>query len=1076
MRKTMLACLLVLINFLLLSNASMATDIVNANYGSVVVRGGTLFGVGTGHAGVVISPLFGNQDAKTTDFIAQATGPLQLSRIVNYPDFLGSNIYIGHFNTFHAEWDSPAFRADVVMFANKAMSNEYIYAGLYSYQDGDGGIYPDFSGHWPNHPYTGVVPKNFRCDGLAEWSVEQALAVKHGTILNGDQSLGFYSDNSILNAPINISIAGTDDSAYPLTIDSDSPSSGVPILVDKGDSIGHPAGYLYTSTGVHHLNLLYSVGAKVTMTAPVTAPNGNLFDTWWGCTAENGGTLNKAARTCTTSMNMAAHYTASYVGSATATSDLVPQSITVSPMTLAPGAMFTATWTIANVGNAAASAISTTAVRINQSPTSAAPMENLESVSTVALGAGATVAQSATLTAPTIPATYYVWVIADNNRTVTNQGANTSNDLQHSAAFTVSSPTETTPPSISITSPVASGQTYNTSTGTVNVSGIASDNVGVVGVMWVNDHGGGGTANGTTSWSAGIALHSGANTITVNAYDAAGNSNHASITINYMDYAAMPVITSTGTMVGTVGAAFSYPITATNSPTSYSANGLPPGLSVNSNSGVISGTPTTAGVYSVGLSATNGVGTGTGTLTITIVSIYQGPGEISAVTPSDGAVNQPLPVTLSWATSNPGGGALRYDVYIAPAATDNFFPNNLVSQGQSATSFTVSNLPYNTLVSWGIKAIDNNTGAVRYSRMFHFTTQAYTTPSTGSVSINAGAATTTSYSVILNTTANPVANGVQQSMRFSNDGTHWSDWQYVLSIFPWNLANPNYGGKVGITTYTVYAQFKDDQGNQSATYSDTIDKVAGIAGNVILKGKLYQTIQDAINAANPGDTVYLTEGVFTIPTYMSTPNPLRPHDPNRSVGMVLRPGVTLKGAGAGKTTINFQNAYFGLVDADNAAIEGIDIVNSTTFPSSPIDVLLESASSRIHNCIIRGGYTGIQVGFDSQYPAANSQISNNLIINNKKGIFVTQNASNISIVNNTISYNMPNAGISAQDGSTTTLRNNIIAFNGVGVGALASTVLTMGNNDVYPDSGDTGYNSGIPDQTGINGSNSRSVF
>ena len=44
-------------------------------------------------------------------------------------------------------------------------------------------------------------------------------------------------------------------------------------------------------------------------------------------------------------------------------------------------------------------------------------------------------------------------------------------------------------------------------------------------------------------------------------------------------------------------APFSYQITATNSPTSYSASGLPSGLGVDSSSGVISGVTTSSGVY-----------------------------------------------------------------------------------------------------------------------------------------------------------------------------------------------------------------------------------------------------------------------------------------------------------------------------------------------------------------------------------------------------------------------------------------------------------------------------------------------
>ncbi|HWZ95546.1 MAG TPA: chitobiase/beta-hexosaminidase C-terminal domain-containing protein, partial [Opitutaceae bacterium] len=79
-----------------------------------------------------------------------------------------------------------------------------------------------------------------------------------------------------------------------------------------------------------------------------------------------------------------------------------------------------------------------------------------------------------------------------------------------------------------------------------------------------------------------------------------------------------PVISSAGTASGTVGAAFSYQITASHSPTSYGATGLPAGLSVDSSTGLISGTPDATGTSSVTLGATNAGGTGNQTLTLTV--------------------------------------------------------------------------------------------------------------------------------------------------------------------------------------------------------------------------------------------------------------------------------------------------------------------------------------------------------------------------------------------------------------------------------------------------------------------------
>jgi fibronectin type 3 domain-containing protein len=79
-----------------------------------------------------------------------------------------------------------------------------------------------------------------------------------------------------------------------------------------------------------------------------------------------------------------------------------------------------------------------------------------------------------------------------------------------------------------------------------------------------------------------------------------------------------PVITSATSASGTVGSAFSYQIAASNSPTSYAATGLPAGLSVNTTTGLISGTPTAGGTSTVTLSATNSGGTGSAKLTLTI--------------------------------------------------------------------------------------------------------------------------------------------------------------------------------------------------------------------------------------------------------------------------------------------------------------------------------------------------------------------------------------------------------------------------------------------------------------------------
>ena len=71
-------------------------------------------------------------------------------------------------------------------------------------------------------------------------------------------------------------------------------------------------------------------------------------------------------------------------------------------------------------------------------------------------------------------------------------------------------------------------------------------------------------------------------------------------------------VTSPGNQAGTVGTAASVPVKATDSASgqtlSYSAAGLPAGLSISSSTGLISGPPTTAGTSTVTVTATDGTG------------------------------------------------------------------------------------------------------------------------------------------------------------------------------------------------------------------------------------------------------------------------------------------------------------------------------------------------------------------------------------------------------------------------------------------------------------------------------------
>ncbi len=133
---------------------------------------------------------------------------------------------------------------------------------------------------------------------------------------------------------------------------------------------------------------------------------------------------------------------------------------------------------------------------------------------------------------------------------------------------------------------------------------------------------------------------------------------------------AAPTITSATSATGTVGNAFRYQTTATNNPTSFSASALPAGLSMSSTTGLISGTPTTAGTYSVTLTATDAAGASKPmTLTLTLAassgsgsSLFSASSTPAMVTVSDSqAVSQGVELGMKFSSSTGGTvTALRF--------------------------------------------------------------------------------------------------------------------------------------------------------------------------------------------------------------------------------------------------------------------------------------------------------------------------------------------------------------------------------------------------------------------------------
>lgn len=130
---------------------------------------------------------------------------------------------------------------------------------------------------------------------------------------------------------------------------------------------------------------------------------------------------------------------------------------------------------------------------------------------------------------------------------------------------------------------------------------------------------------------------------------AAAESKVLKLKVLAVNSPAPPVITSALTATGMVNTAFSYTLTATGAvPIAFNATGLPSGLTFAG--ATLSGTPATAGVFTITLTATNSSATDTQTLTLRIDPQPTVPGG-GPGTPGPGTGTDPGP-----GINLPGGG------------------------------------------------------------------------------------------------------------------------------------------------------------------------------------------------------------------------------------------------------------------------------------------------------------------------------------------------------------------------------------------------------------------------------------
>jgi RHS repeat-associated protein len=202
------------------------------------------------------------------------------------------------------------------------------------------------------------------------------------------------------------------------------------------------------------------------------------------------------------------------------------------------------------------------------------------------------------------------------------------------------------------------------------------------------------TSGPATISGSTVTLTGATGTVTITASQA-GNANYnaaANVSQSFTVNPPAPVINSAATASGTATVAFTYTITATNSPTSYTLTGtLPSGLSFNSTTGVISGTPAQTGTYSLTIGATNGAGTGTASLSLSI-----SPAVPPSITTQPSAQTVGVGANVNFSVTASGTPTLAYQwrkngTNIAGATSATFALTNVQTVDAASYSVVVSN-------------------------------------------------------------------------------------------------------------------------------------------------------------------------------------------------------------------------------------------------------------------------------------------------------------------------------------------------------------------------------------------------
>ena len=344
---------------------------------------------------------------------------------------------------------------------------------------------------------------------------------------------------------------------------------------------------------------------------------------------------------------------------------------------------------------------------------------------------------------------------------------------------------------------------------------------------------------------------------------------------------AVPTFTGSANITGVVGNSVSYPTYATNSPTSYAASNLPPGLSINATSGTISGAPTAGGTYQAALTATNGVGTGSATVTFRITgaaapniispaAAYGTVGStfgynLTASTTATvfGASNMPPGLSLNTSTGYLSGTPTTAGVYVMPVTV-----TNAAGTGGATVTITIA-----AAAAAAVPVIVSNVVAQgTVGTDFYYSVNASGSPTSYAAS---GLPTGLSFDVYGDISGIPTTPGSYPVTVSATNAAGTGTVTLTLVIAPLPLPVPDASAVANGTVGTYFDYYFDDEDGAPTTYATsglptglTLNATAGtIAGTPTTAG----TYTVPIAVTNASGTSHFTLTVVIAPSV--TPGP-----------------------------------------------------------------------------------------------------------------------------------------------------------------------------------------------------------